>query len=250
MNETLKTLLQHRTIRKYSDQPISDQDLELILKAASSGSTMGGMQLYSIIVTRDKEKMKEMAPFHFNQPMATQSPLILTFCADFNRFNKYCSFRDADTTAYNNVQAYHWAIMDAMIATQNACVADESLGLGICWLGTVIYNADKFVDYLKLPAGVVPLVSITVGHPVEKPEPPYKLPLEAVVHYEEYQDYNEQSINRLYKEVESHPQTLQLLEENQLPNLARIITEKRYKKEDNLYFTTVINQVLKKQGFL
>ena len=89
MNDTLKIMFDHRSIRKYTDQAITKETLQQILKAACNGSTMGNMQLYSIIVTQDKEKMQEMAPFHFNQPIATNAPLILTFCADFNRFNKY-----------------------------------------------------------------------------------------------------------------------------------------------------------------
>lgn len=250
MNDTLKIMFDHRSIRKYSDQPITKETLQHILQAACNGSTMGNMQLYSIIVTQDKEKMKEMAPFHFNQPIATNAPLILTFCADFNRFNKYCSFRDAETTAYNNLQSYHWAVIDAIIAAQNACVAAESLGLGICWLGTITYNADKFISAFDLPKEVMPVACISFGYPDETPDLTDKLPVEAIVHYEKYTDYSEKSINQLYKEKELHQNTLKLLEENQLPNLARIFTEKRYKKADNEYFATVITKVLKEQGFL
>lgn len=250
MNETINTILEHRSIRKYTEQPISDTTLELILKAACNGSTMGNMQLFSIIVTRDKSKMKEMAPLHFNQPIATNAPLILTFCADFNRFNKYCSFRDADTTAYNNMQSYHWAVIDAIIAAQNACVAAESLGLGLCWLGTITYNADQFIDVLKLPKGVIPVACISFGYSAENPDLTDKLPLEALIHNEFYHDYSEDSINQFYEEKEHHPTTLKLLEENQLPNLAKIFTEKRYKKSDNEHFATVLMKVLQQQGFL
>lgn len=250
MNETIQTILEHRSIRKYTDQPVSDLTLETILKAACNGSTMGNMQLYSIIVTRDKERMKEMAPFHFNQPIATQAPLILTFCADFNRFNKYCEYRDAETSAYNNIQSYHWAVIDAVIAAQNACVAAESLGLGICWLGTITYNADKFIESFNLPKGVVPIACISMGYPAEQPELTDKLPLEALVHMETYQDYSEDKINTLFEEKENHPTTQKLLVENQLPNLAKIFTEKRYKKNDNEHFATVLKKVLQQQGFL
>ena len=250
MNHTIKTILEYRSIRKFTDQSIDQSTLEAILKAACNGSTMGNMQLYSIIVTQDKERMKDMAPFHFNQPIATNAPLILTFCADFNRFNQYCSFRDADTTAYNNLQSYHWAVIDAIIAAQNACVAAESLGLGICWLGTITYNADKFIQSFNLPKGVVPVACISMGYPAEKPDLTDKLPLDALVHYESYQDYSEERINQLFEEKENHPTTQNLLKENELPNLAKIFTEKRYKKADNEYFATVLMKVLKDQGFL
>jgi nitroreductase len=249
MNTTLKTMLQHRSIRKFTSQDIDEQTLDLILKAACNGSTMGNMQLYSIIVSKDKEKMKALAPFHFNQPIAVNAPLILTFVADFNRFNKYCEYRDADTDAYSNLQSYHWAVIDAIIAAQNACVAAESLGLGICWLGTITYNADKFIEAFQMPKHTVPVACIAIGHPDEQPELTDKLPLEALVHYETYNDYNRESIDWLYAEKEAHTNTIKLLEENNLPNLARIFTENRYKKTDNEHFAKVIENVMREQGF-
>ncbi len=250
MNETIHTLLSHRSIRKYSDQKISDAILDIILRAACNGSTMGNMQLHSIIVTEDKTMMEKMAPFHFNQSMATNAPLILTFCADLNRFKHYCRYRDAETEAYSNFQSYHWAVIDAIIAAQNGCVAAESLGLGICWLGTITYNADKFIEIMKLPENVVPVACISIGYPDEKPPLTDKLPLEAFVHREVYQDYNREMIDTLYAEKENHRNTLKLLEENNLPNLARIFTENRYKKGDNEHFAEVLKKVLIKQKFI
>jgi nitroreductase len=250
MNTTLKTMLQHRSIRKFTPQEIDEQTLDLILRAACNGSTMGNMQLYSIVVTKNKEKMKAMAPSHFNQPIATNAPVILTFVADLNRFNKYCEYRDADTDAYSNLQSYHWAVIDAIIAAQNACVAAESLGLGICWLGTITYNADKFVEAFQLPKHTLPVACVAVGYPDENPELTDKLPLEALVHYEAYNDYNQESIDWLYAEKEAHPTTKRLLEENNLPNLARIFTERRYTKADNEHFAKVLEEVMRRQEFL
>ena len=249
MNTTLKTMLQHRSIRKFTAEEIDEQTLDLILKAACNGSTMGNMQLYSIVVTKDKEKMQAMAPFHFNQPIATNAPVILTFVADFNRFNKYCEHRDAATDAYSNLQSYHWAVIDAIIAAQNACVAAESMGLGICWLGTITFNVDKFVETLQLPKHTLPVACIAFGHPDEEPELTDKLPLEALVHYETYNEYNKESIDWLYAEKEAHKNTKQLLEENNLPNLARIFTERRYTKAANEHFAKVLESVMKGQGF-
>lgn len=219
------------------------------MRAACSGSTMGNMQLFSIIVTQDDEMKRKMAPFHFNQPMATQAPLILTFCADFHRFNRYCEFRQAETEAYSNLQSYHWAVTDALIAAQNACVAAESLGLGFCWLGTITYNVDKFVEVLELPRHVVPVACITMGYPAVRPALTQKLPVEAMVHRETYHDYDETSINHIYEEKEASEETHQILEENQLENLAQVFTQRRYTKKDNEYFAEVLTNVIKKQGF-
>lgn len=250
MNETLNTIFNHVSVREYLDRKVDDETLNLILKAACSGSTMGNMQLFSIIVTRDEAMKQKLAPLHFNQPMATQAPLILTFCADFRRFNRYCEFRDAETEAYSNLQSYHWAVTDALIAAQNACVAAESLGLGFCWLGTITYNVDKFIEVLNLPKHVIPVACIPMGYPVAKPALTQKLPVEAMVHYETYHDYDKGKIDHLYAEKESSEETQQLLRENNLPNLAQIFTQKRYTKADNEHFAKVLLDALKKQGFM
>ncbi|MBQ2590284.1 MAG: nitroreductase family protein, partial [Paludibacteraceae bacterium] len=98
----LNLLIKHKTIRKYTDQDLSDQILNRCLTAACRASNTGNMQTYSIVVTRDNEIKKQLAPAHFNQPMVTQAPVVLTFCADFNRFNKWCALRNA-VPGYDNV---------------------------------------------------------------------------------------------------------------------------------------------------
>ena len=250
MNETLNTIFGHRSIRKFKDEKISKEVLNLILKAACSGSTLGNMQLFSIIVTEDKEMMCKAAPAHFNQPIATNAPLMLTFCADTHRFNKYCEYRDAETTAYSNLQSYQWAVTDAIIAAQNACVAAESLGLGFCWLGTITYNCNDFIELFNLPENVMPVACISFGYPDENPPLTDKLPVEAMVHHEVYEDYNEVKINKLYKEKEEHPNTIALLKENNLENLAKIFTERRYVKADNEHFAEVLADALRRQQFM
>ncbi len=250
MNETLNTIFEHRSIRKFKDEKISKEVLNLILKAACSGSTLGNMQLFSIIVTEDKEMMRKAAPAHFNQPIATNAPLMLTFCADTHRFNKYCEYRGAETTAYCNLQSYQWAVTDAIIAAQNACVAAESLGLGFCWLGTITYNCNDFIKLYQLPENVMPVACISFGYPDENPPLTDKLPVEAMVHHEVYEDYNEVKINKLYKEKEEHPNTIALLKENNLENLAKIFTERRYVKADNEHFAEVLAEALRQQKFM
>ena len=249
-NSAIEVLLNHRSIRQFTDQPIEPDKLDLILQAACNGSTMGNMQLYSVIVIKDKQRMAEMAPLHFNQPIATNAPLMLVFCADIHRFNKYCEYRQADTEAYSNLQSYQWAVTDSIIAAQNACVAAESLGMGICWLGTITYNCDRFAEILQLPENVFPTACISIGYPAETPELTDKLPVEAMIHHEVYEDYTEERINDLYREKEAHPNTLKLLEENQLDNLAQIFTQRRYTKADNEHFAQVLIETLKKQKFM
>lgn len=245
----LDTILNHKSIRKYKSTPISDKDLNEILEAGVRASNTGNMQVYSIVVTRDEEMKKKLAPTHFNQPMATQAPVLLTFCADINRFNKWCTQRNAEP-GYDNFLWFTNAVIDAMLAAQNCCIAAEEKGMGICYLGTTTYNADKIIDILELPKGVIPITTVVVGYPDENPGLTDRLPLEGVVHYETYKDYSSEDIDRIYAEKEALESTKALLEENQKETLAQIFTDNRYKKADNLHFSKSLLKVLEDQGFM
>lgn len=249
-NQVLETLMSHASVREYQDRNVEEEVLDKVLRAACNGSTMGNMQLFSIIVTRDSEMKAKLAPFHFNQPMATSAPLILTFCADFRRFNRFCQCRAADTEAYSNLQSYQWAVTDALIAAQNACIAAESLGLGLCWLGTITYNVDKFVEILNLPKHVIPVACITMGYPTKKHTLTEKLPYKSLIHYETYKDYTDLDIDQIYKEKENSEETKHILSENpDVENLAQVFTQHRYTRKDNEHFAKVLYQTLENQGF-
>ncbi|MCA1756684.1 MAG: nitroreductase family protein [Bacteroidales bacterium] len=242
-------LQQRRTIRKYSDQDISNVLLDEILQCGTRASTTGNMQLYSIIVTRDKDMKEKMAPLHFNQPMVRSAPVTLTFCADFNRFNMWCRQRNAEP-GYDNFLSFMTAAIDALLVAQTVCVAAESKGLGICYLGTVIYTADRIIELLDLPAGVVPVATVTLGWPAEEPEQVDRLSLKAVVHDERYHNYSENDIDTFYAEKEARADSAQFIKENNKETLAQVFTDVRYKKGDNETFSAILLEVLRKQGFL
>jgi len=241
-------LTERRTIRKYTDRDISEELLNELLNACCRASTTGNMQVYSVIETRDAEMKEKLAPCHFNQPMVKEAPVVLTFCADFNRFNKWCRQRKAEP-GYDNFLSFMTAAIDAVIAAQTFCVAAEAKGLGICYLGTTTYMAEKIIDILELPAGVVPITTITVGWPGENPEQIDRLPLDAILHREKYTDYSEQDINRIYAEKEKRDDSKQFIKENDKETLAQVFTDVRYKKGDNETFSALLLDVLKKQGF-
>jgi len=174
----MKTLLaKHRSIRKFRSEPIAPEVLQDMLEAASRASTCGNMQLYSLIVTQSRELREALAPCHFNQPMVTQAPCVITVCADVHRFSMWCEQRDAEP-CYDNFAWFLNGVTDALLAAQNLCVEAEAHGLGICYLGTTIYTAEEIARILDLPKGVIPVTTIVVGHPDESPELTDRLPLE------------------------------------------------------------------------
>ncbi len=247
--DTMQTLLEHRSIRKFKNTVIEEKILNQILEAGFRASTTGNMQVYSIIVTKEEERKEELYKFHFGQAMVKEAPVVLTFCADFNRFNKWCEQRNAEP-GYDNFLSFMTAAIDALLVAQNVAVAAESFGLGICYLGTTIYMADKIIDFLKCPKGVIPITTLVVGYPDENPELVDRLPSKGIVHNEFYCDYSNQDIDEIYKEKEALPLTKKLIEENQLENLAQIFTNKRYTKKDNVHFSKSFLKVIENAGFM
>jgi len=249
MTNLTDILMVRRTIRKYSPEPVDDKLLHELLNMGCRTSTTGNMQVYSIIISRESQLKKDLAPFHFNQTMISEAPVVLTFCADFNRFNKWCVLRKAEP-GYNNFLSFMTAAIDALLAAQTICIAAEAKGLGICYMGTTTYNAHKIIELLNIPKGVVPITTVTLGWPSEKPEQVDRLPLEAVIHNEKYLDYSEADIEKYYKEKESRTDSKQFVLENHKESLAQVFTDVRYKKSDNEYFSGILLKVLKDQGFM
>jgi nitroreductase len=242
-------LLYRRTIRKYSSEPVDDKLLNELIEMGCRASTTGNMQVYSIIVTRDLKMKEAISPLHFNQKMITGAPVVLTFCADFNRFNRWCRMNNAEP-GYDNFLSFMTGAIDALLVAQTVCIAAESKGLGICYLGTTTYNAHKIIELLKLPTGVVPVTTVTLGWPDEKPEQVDRLPLMGVIHNEIYKDYSDEDLKELYRSKEGREDSIQFVKENNKETLAQVFTDVRYKKADNLYFSKILLQVLRDQGFM
>jgi nitroreductase len=239
----------HRTIRKYKDLPVSDDLLYRLLEAGCRASTTGNMQLYSIIVTRDKGMKLKLSPCHFNQASVVEASVVLTFCADFNRFNKWCILRNADP-GYDNFLSFFTASIDALLVAQNVAIAAESEGLGICYMGTTTYLAGKIIKVLELPKGVVPVTTLTIGWPDEDPEQIDRLPLDGIVHFEGYKDYTDERIAELYFGKESRADNLMFVAENNKQSLAQVFTDVRYTKADNIAFSKSFLEAIREQGFM
>lgn len=242
-------ILKHRSIRKYKSDPIPSELLCQVLEAGSRASTTGNMQVYSMVVTREEEIRRQLWEAHFKQDMVLQAPVHITFCADFNRFNKWCRQRNADP-GYDNFLSFYTASIDALLASQNVALEAEARGLGICYLGTATYMADRIIEILELPKGVVPVAAMVLGYPDEEPPLTDRLPMRAVIHEEKYQDYDSVEIDSIYAEREASELTASLLLENQKETLAQVFTDNRYTKKDNIHFSKQFLEVIRKQGFL
>ena len=245
----MKNLLTRTSIRKYSDKPVEEALLDRLMNEAARTQTMGNLQLYSVVVTRSDEMKRKLAPAHFNQPMVTEAPVVLTICADFHRTSVWARQRKA-VPGYNNFLSFVNGAIDALLYPQTLCNLMDEEGLGYCYIGTTVYMPQMIIDTLNLPQQVVPLATLTVGWPAEKPQQTDRLPLDSFVHREIYHDYTADDINRYYQLKESLEENQNFCKINNKETLAQIFTDIRYTKKDNEAMSAGLLEVLRKQGFM
>ena len=236
------------TVRKYTSRPVGDELLNSLLEKASHTQTMGNLQLYSVIVTRDEAMKERLAPAHFSQPMVTGAPVVLTFCADFRRTTDWALNRQGHP-GYDNFLSYQNALTDALLFCQCFCDLAESEGLGLCFLGTTVYNPQLIIDVLRLPSLTFPVATITLGWPDETPQPSDRLPLEAFVHNETYNPYSPERIDAIYANKESLPENCHFVEVNGKETLAQVFTDIRYTAEANHAMSITLDDAIRRQGF-
>ncbi len=245
----MKSIQSRTSIRKYSSRDVSDKLLYRLLEEAERTPTMGNLQLYSVVVTRSEEGKKALSPTHFNQPMVTAAPVVLTICADYRRTTLWAENRQA-TPGYDNILSFMNAATDALLFTQTFCNLAEEEGLGTCFLGTTIYMPQMIIETLKLPRLVMPVATITLGWPDEQPAKSDRLPLRSIIHHETFTDYTPEKIDDFYAEKEALEENQEFVRINNKQTLAQVFTDIRYTKKDCEAMSEGFMEALRKQGFL
>lgn len=245
----MKNLEKRTSIRKYAQREVSNELLHRLLQEAERTQTMGNLQLYSVIITRSEEQKAALAPAHFNQPMVTGAPVVLTFCADFRRTSRWAEERKAQP-GYDNFLSFINAATDALLYCQTFCNLADEEGLGYCYLGTTAYMPKQIIEVLELPRLVFPIATITLGWPDEQPPLSDRLPLESIIHEERYEDYTPERIDRFYTAKEQLPKNQEFVRINNKETLAQIFTDIRYTRKDNEAMSAGLLEALKIQGFL
>lgn len=205
MNETIRLLQNHRSIRRYAPRPIPDEMVEAIIRSAQAASTSSYVQAYTIIGVTDPAKKKALAELSGNAHVET-CPLFLVFCADLRRLC-VAAARHGVEAQVEGTEPFLVATVDAALAAQNAAIAAESLGLGICYIGGIRNRIAEVCQLLEIPRLVYPVFGMTVGFPADEPGKKPRLPLEAVFHRERYEperdrhlDAYDETVRRYYTE--------------------------------------------------
>ena len=189
MNETIDILMNHRSIRKFKDKPLSREQVETIVRAAQSASTSSFVQAYSIIGISDQNKKKKLAELAGGQSYVEHNGYFLMFCADYHRHILAADIEGVTIDSnLESMETFIVALIDTALAAQNAAIAAESMNLGICYIGGIRNNIEKVSELLNLPDRVIPLFGMAIGYPEGESNIKPRLPLNAVFHENEYED--------------------------------------------------------------
>jgi FMN reductase (NADPH) len=190
-NPTIETIYQHGSVRHYKPDPVSREMIETVVRASQQASTSSNLQMLSIVALTDLEKRAQMQKYCGGQRHIGQAPVFLTWVADLSRLYRLSAARGYKMEA-GQVENFLLAVVDAAIAAQNAALAAESMGLGICYIGAIRNHPREVIRLLKLPYLTFPLVGMTLGWPIRPPMIRPRLPLEAVLHWEQYNPEGEE----------------------------------------------------------
>ena len=184
MNETIKTQLNHRSIRQFKPLALTQEEVDLLVDVARHTATSNFRQSYSIISITDETLKEEIAEIA-NQPYIPNAGHLFVFVVDQRRNTLIAEAKGAEALVQGSPERFISAFSDAMIAAQNVVVAAESLGMGTVYLGSILNDNAKLSELLKLPKYVYPAVGLAVGWPDQEPQLKPRLPRH-VIHMENY----------------------------------------------------------------
>lgn len=203
-NPLIDHLLNHRSVRSYSDRPLPAGTLETLVAAAQSAATSSNLQAWSVIEIQDPQRRARLAKLANNQAHIVQAPLFLVWLADFSRAQRIADQRDTELQAPAYLDSLLVGSVDAALAAQNAVIAAEALGLGTVYIGALRNDLQAVVEELQLPPLVYPVFGLCVGYANDEQPSAIKprLPQAVTVHRDVYRADVEQE-QRLIQDYEA-----------------------------------------------
>ena len=229
MNEVIKLLNHHRSLRKFTDEKLSEETIRTLVGAAQSASTSSYVQAYSIMGVTDPEKKKALREIS-TQSYVEHNGHLFVFVVDYYRHQELAKKTDADISI-DKTENLIVGVVDASLAAQNMAVAAESMELGICYIGSLRNDVKKASEILGLPDGAFPLFGMVAGYPTEEGSQKERLPFEAVYHENTYQ-----RIDEVEDDIEAYDQ-----------RVSDYYSERTEGKRDDKWSGQVINMLSKKQ---
>ncbi|MGI4787551.1 MAG: NADPH-dependent oxidoreductase [Janthinobacterium lividum] len=244
----LATLLGHKSIRHYKPEALPPGTLEMLGAAAQSAASSSNLQVWSVVAVTDPARKAEASKLCGDQDSIRQAPLFLVFCADLSRLTAVSEREALPGAALDYTEMFVTAVIDASLAGQNAAVAAEGMGLGICYIGGARNHPQELAALLNLPPRVVALFGLTVGWPIEDDTSEIKprLPQSGLIHHETYDS------DARDKAVTAYNETMHGFYESQAmdaPGDWSRHSAKRVTGPESLMGREVLKQILEERGF-
>lgn len=207
MNTTIDLLKAHRSIRKFKDQPVSEELLHNLIASGQSAATSSFLQGTTVIRVRKEETRRAIAALAGNQAYVEDAAEFLVFCADLKRSGDCCTLHGKEA-AEGFTEHFIIATVDVALMAQNVAIAAESQGLGICYIGGIRNDPAKVSELLKLPRGVYPVFGFCLGYADQDPEVKPRLPVSVVLKDEVYSSENDATdIAKYDEEIQEYYRT-------------------------------------------
>ncbi|MEI7710590.1 MAG: nitroreductase family protein [Rhodospirillales bacterium] len=185
--DAIAPLLDRRVTRRYTERGIPDSLLDALLAAAQSAPVKSDLQQYSVVVMRDRARIKQIADWIGTMDWIATAPVFLVWCGDMRRGQRLCGMHDMPH-ANNNLDTFLNTAVDCSLAMGQFMAAAEAVGLGSCPISYVRSHIERVSPLLGLPAGVYPVAGLSVGWPQFRRPVAMRLPPSVVVHRERYDD--------------------------------------------------------------
>jgi FMN reductase [NAD(P)H] len=185
--DVIAPLLDRRVTRRYTDQDVADPLLNALLAAAQSAPAKSDLQQFSVVVMRDKTRIKRIADWIGTMDWIAAAPVFLVWCGDMRRGQRLCA-RHSLPHANNNLDTFLNTAVDCALAMAQFMAAADAVGIGTCPISYVRSHIERVSPLLGLPDGVYPIAGLTVGYPVFRRPTSMRLPPSIVVHREHYDD--------------------------------------------------------------
>ena len=187
MNEVIKLLKSHRSIRKFSDKAVDQETIHAILESGQAAATSSNVQATTVIQVNEAEHRETLATLAGGQKYVASAGAFMVFCADLKRSAQACASQGGE---FSQGMTEHFIIatVDVALFAQNCAIAAESLGLGICYIGGLRNNPAEVSELLQLPENVYPVFGFCIGYPEQDPEIKPRLPLSSVLMQDTYNE--------------------------------------------------------------
>ncbi len=242
MNKVIESIQNHRSIRQYKEDAVSDDMLhEIIQSAQSMPNSINGQQT-SVIVVRDQETKNKIAEIAGGQPWIAEAPVFMLFVLDFYKTDLAAKKNGLEQVIHTSIEGTMVGAVDVGLNMAGAMIAAESLGLGTVPIGGIRKDPKSMIELLGLPEKTFPVAGLTIGHPENKSHKKPRLPLATYRHDESYKTEG------LIEEINNYDQKM----EGYLKDIGRE-TEGNWSQHTSGFYQYVyfpeVYPVLKSQGF-